>query len=220
METDITIMIADKELHEEELSALVKASSWKFLKEFPFVWVRYEGWVNTPPLIALQNGKIVGFYAAMHLKDTYSNMYYLYTDPSVQGKGIGTKLMHEGILLAQSKGLTRLTWKVLKDNPGALTFYTKLGFLPIAHTENEFVYDVKFTPYIDMQTFYQRSTDNQSMALSSEELLYDTVEHPISKRRRNKYTKDCQIRLSTDGKFLPVPITIMLEHIQEKLKAS
>jgi len=199
----IEYVTADKDTHEAELAQLVKKSSWKFLKEFPFVWVRYEGWKNTPPLIAIEDGKIVGFYAAMHLKSTYANMYYVYVAPESQGRGIARELMNRGIQEAVAKGLTRLTWKVLKENPGAIAFYAKLGFLPIATTNDELVYDIKVAPYVDMDTL-------KSEALSSS--VYDTDENPISTRRRNQYLGKCRTEFdSISNKFKPIPVDSFLE---------
>jgi ribosomal protein S18 acetylase RimI-like enzyme len=198
---DIVFQLANQELHEKELAELVKKSSWKFLKEFPFVWVRYEGWKNSPPIIAIdsKSNKIVGFYAAMHLKrDPYANMYYLYTVPELKGRGIGSALMAEGIKLAESAGLTRLTWKVIKENDGAIAFYKKLGFLPIAKSEKEYVYDIGFSPFVSLTNLSEEALAHK---------VYDTDERPISKKRRNKYTTLRFIQNEL-GKFTPIDIQL------------
>lgn len=79
--------------------------------------------------VAEQDGRLVGligFYANdMLSKVAYVSSFCVAKD--VEGRGISRELFERFLVLARSSGMTAVSLNVVKDNPRAISFYTKMG---------------------------------------------------------------------------------------------
>lgn len=83
---------------------------------------------------------IIGFMAA-YCNDEESKIAYITTisiSPKYQGKGLGKKLLEEGIKYARQKGYLYVRLQVRKANIIALKFYEGFGFQKVETCENSF----------------------------------------------------------------------------------
>ncbi len=79
--------------------------------------------------IAEIDGAIVGAaYMLWRKALTTGRLYNIVTDPGMQGKGIGGRLLQECELEAAYRGIERVTLEVRVDNTGAIGFYEKHGY--------------------------------------------------------------------------------------------
>ena len=78
-------------------------------------------------IVAEVDDRVVGFGTV----DLQANeqIRQLYVDPAFQGKGIGGRILTRLEEIAQTGGLDRLT---LHATPGAVAFYQRAGYNPIA----------------------------------------------------------------------------------------
>ncbi len=100
------------------------------MRKTNFVWLGKEARVTASfdadiegelLLVAWLNERIVGFIS-IWLPDNF--IHHLYVDNAYQRKGIGKQLLDKTISII---GLPA-TLKCMKDNPGALRFYTRNGW--------------------------------------------------------------------------------------------
>lgn len=61
--------------------------------------------------------------------------------PKAQGQGVGRRLMEELIRRAPAEKIGKISLKVFTTNPGARTFYKKLGFVDEGLLQKEFWLD-------------------------------------------------------------------------------
>lgn len=82
-------------------------------------------------LVAELDGKVVGFCDGGAPRDPHygesGELYALYVDPKVQGKGVGKALLLEMKTRLKALGYRRMMVKTLAGNPPARAFYASLG---------------------------------------------------------------------------------------------
>lgn len=84
--------------------------------------------------IAELDGKIIGFSSVgptreIEGSDHTGELYAIYVDPELAGKGIGSMLMKEGLQFLKEKGRIRATLRVLDTNTATREFYEKKGWI-------------------------------------------------------------------------------------------
>jgi ribosomal protein S18 acetylase RimI-like enzyme len=84
-------------------------------------------------LVAESATEIVGFCSLISSRDadadpTCGELAAIYVDPARVRSGIGSLLVEHAVAAAQSRGFSRLSLWVLRDNAVALAFYRACGF--------------------------------------------------------------------------------------------
>ncbi|WP_053365647.1 GNAT family N-acetyltransferase [Bacillus sp. FJAT-27245] len=88
-------------------------------------------------LVAEADGGIAGFANFSPVRDGGKvELYAIYLLPEVQGKGIGTALLNEGI--AKSDGVKEIYLSVNRDNSIGKAFYEAKGFKMLQEMEEDF----------------------------------------------------------------------------------
>ena len=142
--SDITVRRATIE-EQLEVEALAKAGG-HHTKDFKYLWRLFHGWEDSPPFVALIDGKIVGFHAAKFLKKTYVNSYYICVSDTHKRKGVSSKLLEVVLAEAQARGLTRFTTKTATSGEG-YPYYLGFGLNPfcvskqLSVSDTEYVFD-------------------------------------------------------------------------------
>jgi len=78
------------------------------------------------------DGEVMGFYKAQRHVGRTAHVAYLGTlavAPEAQGRGIAMGMMQDALARLQRAGITRVELTVEADNPRAITFYERLGFV-------------------------------------------------------------------------------------------
>jgi RimJ/RimL family protein N-acetyltransferase len=86
---------------------------------------------RTPQVIALDNGKVVGWcdITALPRPTTkHCGALGMGVLPAYRHKGIGTQLVHAALRKAKVYGLYRVELEVFEDNLSAIELYKKVGF--------------------------------------------------------------------------------------------
>jgi RimJ/RimL family protein N-acetyltransferase len=115
-------------------------------------WTSVEEFAKRNPagsqLVALIDGKVGGYLGFHHPTPLATNKHVLELDIGVdhrlQGKGIGKQLLQKGKELAKTKGIHKLSLRVLSTNEGAIQFYKKNGFIEQGRLINEFYINGKY----------------------------------------------------------------------------
>ena len=104
----------------------------------------YKGFHNSENVTVLrEENKIIGLYSCSDESEEFNNASAIWNvclKPSVQGRGLGTKLMKHAIKRCFKEG-QELILMVSKNNKRAKNLYEKLGFKTI-----EWDYDVDDNP--------------------------------------------------------------------------
>ncbi|MDP1719600.1 MAG: GNAT family N-acetyltransferase [Candidatus Nanopelagicaceae bacterium] len=83
-------------------------------------------------LVAEMDGEIVGFIGVGADREeelpNHGEVYAIYVLPSIQGRGIGTALMREGLTALKTEGLTRAVLWVLDGNLRTRAWYESHGW--------------------------------------------------------------------------------------------
>ncbi|WP_409276235.1 GNAT family N-acetyltransferase [Neobacillus sp. SCS-31] len=88
-------------------------------------------------LVADEDGRVTGFANFSPVRDGgKAELYAIYLLPEVQGKGIGTALLNEGV--AQSDGVKEVYINVERDNAIGKAFYEAKGFKVVEELEEDF----------------------------------------------------------------------------------
>ncbi|WP_207942343.1 hypothetical protein DOK78_001032 [Enterococcus sp. DIV2402] len=109
-------------------------------------------------LVAHKGQEVVGSLS-YHVIDTIPSrnkqwIFGIAVSPTAQGQGVGRLLIEELFRLARKAGIAKLSLRVMATNPGAITFYKKMGFEQEAHYKKEFwindtwVDDFQFAYYL------------------------------------------------------------------------
>ena len=86
--------------------------------------------------VALDDDKIVGFANFSYVKeDGTSELAAIYFLPEAQGKGLGTKLLQQGLALPNIKAIEL---SVKKDNTSGMNFYLAKGFKQIGAFKEDY----------------------------------------------------------------------------------
>ncbi len=97
---------------------------------------RRQRWLSSPAgrVAAEENGILAGFAIAQSgrlRRIAIGNIVTLDVDPAFRRRGIGRLLMHHLEREMARAGAACLRLEVAVDNPGAQSFYARLGFEPI-----------------------------------------------------------------------------------------
>ena len=86
---------------------------------------RAEQWRRWPPIVAEDDGEIVGFVSvgASRDDDAEGELYAIYVDPTRWGTGVGRELIAAGEARLRELGRHDVVLWVLEDNPRARRFY-------------------------------------------------------------------------------------------------
>ncbi|WP_316571734.1 GNAT family N-acetyltransferase [Neobacillus sp. YIM B06451] len=88
-------------------------------------------------LVAVEDGKVAGFANFSPVRDGgKAELYAIYLLPEVQGKGIGTALLNEGI--AKLDGVKEIYINVERENAIGKAFYEAKGFKVVEELEEDF----------------------------------------------------------------------------------
>lgn len=116
----------------------------------PQVRVYWDNWgtgTDDHCLVAIVNDKIVG---AVWIRTFHNELkgcgYIDEQTPEIaialfeayRGKGIGTQMMEQMIVLMKSKGYAQVSLSITKGNP-AVRLYERLGFLTIDENEEDYI---------------------------------------------------------------------------------
>lgn len=101
-------------------------------------------------LVAVVDGEVVGaigLYTLSHARLRHTGSIGMAVRDDWQGKGVGSALMREVLLLADNwLNLKRVELEVYTDNPAAIALYTKFGF---AHEGTKRAYAFRDGHYVD-----------------------------------------------------------------------
>jgi ribosomal protein S18 acetylase RimI-like enzyme len=108
-------------------------------------FVHFQPWTS----VAEQNGRIVGFLAALQSQTDSSQVYchFIGVDPEARGQGIGAALYHRLFADAAGRGGTCVLAVTSPRNRASVAFHRRLGFdlLPGSGEEG----GIPFTPDYD-----------------------------------------------------------------------
>ena len=83
-------------------------------------------------------GSFIGMIQQIRVEGSNVHIGRFLINPSLTGKGLGTKAMHLFIaMLFEDKSVHSISLNVFDDNPVAKGLYTKLGFEVVATVEGE-----------------------------------------------------------------------------------
>ena len=89
--------------------------------------------------------KVLGWIAALRWsrgRIPWGRIYAIAVDPTVRGKKLGQRLMHEMMAQLQEKGAAKIFLEVRADNHAALRLYEKLGFTVCQPLPNYYGHDI------------------------------------------------------------------------------
>lgn len=97
---------------------------------------------NATVWVAEENNTIIGFCGVGPSRDedahpTTGELYTIYIDPNEMGKGVGSRLMAEGLKTLKEQGFIEATLWVLETNQKARRFYESRGWFPDGATKTE-----------------------------------------------------------------------------------
>ena len=98
-------------------------------------------------LVLVENGRIVGFVAAVPSGTKVTRVLMLAVLPHMRGQSIGQRLMRDLYSNSLARGCDTVILEVRKSNQGAISFYEKQGF----------------TVYGEMKNFYSNGEDAYKM---------------------------------------------------------
>lgn len=107
------------------------------------MWRRALASARGKSLVAELGGKIAGitrYDTDQNSSERTGAVHSLYTDPGVQGAGIGSFLLGAAEEAIHSAGLRSATLWVFADNTPSIGFYTARGWIPdgVTRTEKQF----------------------------------------------------------------------------------
>ncbi|MCS6826763.1 MAG: GNAT family N-acetyltransferase [Caldilinea sp.] len=108
----------------DALSVESRATMWRHMVE--------QG--ASPALVAEQAGEIVGFLLGGPAQDAdaqpgvTAEIYAIYVSPDFWGRGVGARLLQEGLAILRDQGYREATLWVLRNNVRARRFYEAMGF--------------------------------------------------------------------------------------------
>lgn len=99
-------------------------------------WFNQKNLAGFPILVAVSDGKIAGFstYGTFRQKPGYrfTVEHSVYLGENFRGKGIGTLLLSELIIIAKEAGFHTMIGGIDSSNKGSYLFHQKLGFKEVA----------------------------------------------------------------------------------------
>ena len=100
-------------------------------------------------LVAESGDKIIGCVRLALVDFDLADIRTLCVDEEFRGKGIGQKLLDEGLKLMSSKGMRKLIARVKADNASGIKFFEKNGFRQEGHFREH------YRKGIDVVQFYR-----------------------------------------------------------------
>ena len=99
-----------------------------------------------PYLVAEEEGKVVGYSYSSQWRTRIAYRFTVeatvYLDPNHRGKGLGTALYHELLVLLKKQGIHIVIGGITLPNPASVALHEKLGFVKVAeHHEVGFKFD-------------------------------------------------------------------------------
>lgn len=126
----------------ERQSVAELAESFKATKAMGGVWTRWQAWDKSPPVVAIDNGEVIGFHALMYgTRNGYANSYYLGVKETHQGRGIAASLVGMTLKEAMRLGIRRLKFRAKEGSQGAI-FWMGMGARAFGQYRNELLFDV------------------------------------------------------------------------------
>jgi GNAT superfamily N-acetyltransferase len=91
---------------------------------------RADQWRESPPLVAMADGVVVGFVSVGASRDDNAagELFAIYVDPEHWSTGVGRELIAAGEEHLRALGHTDAILWVLADNPRARRFYERAGW--------------------------------------------------------------------------------------------
>jgi ribosomal protein S18 acetylase RimI-like enzyme len=104
-----------------------------FLDRFLLYDVAVAGWTRSTParrIVALDGPDVVGLVTVEPQRGWMDHVgdFRLVVQPSVRGQGVGQALIEQGIELASSLGLRKLSIEIMASNTSALGLFERHGF--------------------------------------------------------------------------------------------
>ncbi len=114
----------------------IDAAYWR--AQVQVIRTSYLSAPQTDHFVYLRDGEVLGFLSVME----GSYIGALFVAPAMQGQGIGAALLAECM-----RSYSVLTLHVFSENPRALAFYERNGFVRGEETESEFAGHKEWTMY-------------------------------------------------------------------------
>jgi ribosomal protein S18 acetylase RimI-like enzyme len=104
-----------------------------FLDRFLLYDVAVAGWTRSTParrIVALDGADVVGLVTVEPQRGWMDHVgeFRLVVQPSVRGQGVGQALIEQGVELASSLGLRKLSIEIMASNTSALGLFERHGF--------------------------------------------------------------------------------------------
>ncbi|MDR2698945.1 MAG: GNAT family N-acetyltransferase [Candidatus Methanoplasma sp.] len=93
------------------------------------------GWPSGQLVAVNEFGQVVGFLSGARLDQDKASVPLFAVDPAYRKKGVGTRLMEEFSLQVLMDGMQYIQLEVKDTNAGAIAFYKKAGFYPVAYLD-------------------------------------------------------------------------------------
>ena len=94
------------------------------------------GWPSGQLVATDEFGNAVGFLTGARLTKDKATISLLAVAPGHRGKGVGRRLVEEFKLRAMMDGKQFIQLETRETDPGAVSFYEKMGFAPVAYIQD------------------------------------------------------------------------------------
>lgn len=99
----------------------------RFLAASHNLWIRFQNYGKSPPMILEDNGKIVSLIFATFNRDKYTNLYEIVTAEGCEGKGYASRIWDEYVDYAVNvQNMKRLK---ISCTPSSVTWHMKNGLV-------------------------------------------------------------------------------------------
>ena len=99
----------------------------RFLAASHNLWIRFQNYDKSPPMIFEDNGKIVSLIFATFNRDKYTNLYEIVTAEGCEGKGYASRIWDEYVDYAVNvQNMKRLK---ISCTPSSVTWHMKNGLV-------------------------------------------------------------------------------------------
>ena len=124
------MLIYLRELRAENLETILRHGSLPSIEEQRAFIEEHSG-KEGAIFVALENESIIGVLSVQrssHSQLRHCCEFGIGVLKKYRGRGVGTKLIEEMESWCQSEGIERIELSVLRNNPGAISLYERLGF--------------------------------------------------------------------------------------------
>jgi GNAT superfamily N-acetyltransferase len=110
--------------------------------EMSRIWTRWGSWEMSPPVVAADGDRVIGFHTVTYGKrNGYVNSYYQGVAVDYQGKGIAGDMVRVVLIEAIRLRMRRLKFRANKGSPGD-AFWQGFGARPFAEQHEQHIFDV------------------------------------------------------------------------------